>query len=114
MENLKTVPKTLSADGKYFLLNRDNLTQPILMQLSQKQKTFPQFFSNFLISTLNFSHFQIKDDPHSRCISQITDSEKLVRSISENFRIKGSFGKQQGKLAQTLLKFERQHLYHIY
>ena len=33
-------PNTLSADGKYSLLNRDNLTQPIQMQLSRKQKTF--------------------------------------------------------------------------
>ena len=37
-------PNTLSADGKYSLLNRDNLTQPIQMLLSQKLKTFSQFF----------------------------------------------------------------------
>ena len=30
----------LTADNKYYLLNRENLTQPIPMQLSQKQKTF--------------------------------------------------------------------------
>ena len=47
-------PNTLSADGKYSLLNRDNLTQPIQMQLSRKQKTFSQFFSPFLKSNLNF------------------------------------------------------------
>ena len=29
-------PNTLSADGKYCIFNRDNLTQPIEMQLSQK------------------------------------------------------------------------------
>ena len=44
--------------------------------LSQKQKTFPQFFSAFLKSTLNFEYFQKKDDPHSQCISEIRDSEK--------------------------------------
>ena len=32
--------KVLTADGKYPLLNRDNLRQPIQMQLSQKRKTF--------------------------------------------------------------------------
>ena len=47
-------PNTLSADGKYSLLNRDNLTQPIQMQLSQKQKTFSEFFCAFLKSSLNF------------------------------------------------------------
>ena len=55
----------MSADGKYSLLNRDNLTQPIQMQLSRKQKKFSNFFSAFLKSTLNFEHFFKKDDPHS-------------------------------------------------
>ena len=36
---------TLTADDKHYLLNRDNLTQPIQMQLYQKQKTFSAFFS---------------------------------------------------------------------
>ena len=69
-------PNTLSADGKYSLLNRDNLTQPIQMQLSRKQKTFSEFFSAFLKSSLNFEHFQKKDNSDSRGISKITDSEK--------------------------------------
>ena len=49
----------------YSLLNRDDLTQPIPMQLSQKQKTFPAFCLQFSESTQNFEHFQKKDDPHS-------------------------------------------------
>ena len=69
-------PNTLSADGKYSLLNRDKLTQPIQMQLSRKQKTFSQFFCAFLKSNLNFEHFQKKDDSHSWGISKITESEK--------------------------------------
>ena len=50
--------------------------QPIQMQLSQKQKTFSEFFCAFLKSSLNFEHFQKKDDPRNRCISEITVSEK--------------------------------------
>ena len=57
--------KTLTTDDKYSLLNRDNLTQPIQTQLSQKQKTFSQYFCAFLKSSLNFEHFQKKDDSHS-------------------------------------------------
>ena len=53
-------PNILSADGKYSLFNREDLTQPIQMQLSRKQKTFCQFFSAFLKSSLNFKHFQKK------------------------------------------------------
>ena len=68
-------PNTLSADGKYSLLNRDNLTQPIQMQVSRKQKTFSQFFSAFLKSSLNFEHFSKKDDPPWWCISEIMDPQ---------------------------------------
>ena len=46
------------------------------MQLSGKQIAFSQFFSAFLKSTLNFEHFQKKDDSHSWGISKITESEK--------------------------------------
>ena len=66
----------MTDDDKYCLLYRDNLRQPIQILLSQKEKTFSEFFSAFLKSTLNFEHFGTKDDPHSRCISQITVSEK--------------------------------------
>ena len=58
-------PNTLSANSRYSLLNRDNLMQAIQMQLSRKQKTFSEFFSAFLKSSLNFEHFQKKDDSHS-------------------------------------------------
>ena len=50
-------PNTLSADGNYSLLNRDNLTQPIQMQLSRKEKSFSDSFAAFLKSSLNFEHF---------------------------------------------------------
>ena len=51
---------TLSEDDKYCLLYNDNLLQPIQILLSQKQKTFSEFFSPFLKSTLNFEHFEKK------------------------------------------------------
>ena len=73
---LRLLVKTLTDDEKYSLLYRENLTQPIQILLSQKRKSFSNFFSTFSKSTLNFEHFQQKDDPHSRCISQITVSEK--------------------------------------
>ena len=46
------------------------------MQLSEKQDTFFEFSAAFLKSSLNFAHFQKKDDSHSWAISEITDSEK--------------------------------------
>ena len=44
---LRLFVNTLTVDDKHYLLNRDNLTQPIQMQVSQKQKTFSQFFFHF-------------------------------------------------------------------
>ena len=67
---------TSSADDKYSLLKRDNLTQPIRTQLSQKQKPFYAFFLAFLKCALNLKHFQKKDDPHSLFLSKITHSGK--------------------------------------
>ena len=68
----------MTVDEKQYLLNRDNLTQPIKMHLSQKQKTFSGFFFPFLKSILNFKHLPKKDLPCSWCISGNTGSEKYV------------------------------------
>ena len=73
---LRLLVKTLPDDEKYSLLYRENLTQPIQIVLSQKRKAFFEFLAAFLKSTLNFEYFQTKDNPDSRCISQITVSEK--------------------------------------
>ena len=70
---------TLATDEKYPVLNRDNLSIPIQMQLSSKHKFVSQFLAASLKSRLNFEHFEKKDDPHSFCISEITDSENVVR-----------------------------------
>ena len=67
---------TSTANDKCSLLYRDNLTQPIQILLSQKQKTVCQFFFAFLKSLLNFEHFQKKDDPHRKCVPEIRDSKK--------------------------------------
>ena len=66
----------MSTVDKCSLPNRDNLMQPIHMQLSQKLKSFSQFFPSFLKSSLNFEHFQKKDDAHSLFICGATGCEK--------------------------------------
>ena len=70
---------TLAGDEKYPVLNRDNLMVPIQMEFSKKQKKISIFFSAFLKLSLNFEHFEKIDDPHSFRISEITDSENVVR-----------------------------------
>ena len=66
----------MTADDKYFLLKWDNLTQPIPMQLSQKQKAFSEIFLAISKFALNFEHFQTKDDSHSWFVPELTNYEK--------------------------------------
>ena len=51
---LQLFVNTLTAHDKYFLLNRDHLTQPVQMELFQKQKPFFELFFALSKSTLNF------------------------------------------------------------
>ena len=62
---LTLLVNTLTVNDKDYLLNRDNLTRPIQMQLSQKQEIVCQIFFGFLKCTLNLKHFPKKDDPHT-------------------------------------------------
>ena len=56
---------TLTADGNYLVPDCENFQLPIQMQLSEKRKTFSQFFVPVLESTSIFKHFEKKDDRHS-------------------------------------------------
>ena len=66
----------MSAVGKCSLPNRDNLMEPIHMQLSQKLKKFSGSSDVFSKSRLSFEYFQKKDDAHSLFISEATAYEK--------------------------------------
>ena len=79
LQVLGLLVNTLAADEKYPVLNRDNLTIPMQMQLSQKQKSFSQFFAQFLKSRLYFIDFQNNDDTHRFFISEITTSKNVSR-----------------------------------
>ena len=43
-QNPETLVITLTTDDKHYLVNRDNLMQPINKPLPEKQKDFSQFF----------------------------------------------------------------------
>ena len=70
---------TLSEDDKYCLLYNDNLLQPIQILLSQKQKTFSEFFSGFLKSTLNFERFQKKMTLIADVFPKLPSPKKVIR-----------------------------------
>ena len=73
----KLFPNTLSADGSYSLLNRDNFWRnQFTCNYLESKKLFLNFFIAFSKSSLNFEHFRKKDDSHGWGISKITESEK--------------------------------------
>ena len=55
----------LTTDGKYPGQDWENLELPMQMQLSEKWKTFSQFFVPFLESTSIFKYFEKRHDGHS-------------------------------------------------
>ena len=59
-----------NTNKKYPVLNKDNLTIPIQIQLSQTERPFSQFF---------FKVFEYKHHHHRFCLIKVTDSEKIVR-----------------------------------
>ena len=95
-------------------INRGNLTQPIQMQLPQKEKPFSQYSSGFLKSILNFEHFQKKMTLITDVFPTLRTSKDVVRYLSRTSQFRGPVARQHGKLAETLLQSEGQHLYHIY
>ena len=69
----------LTDDDKYCLLYRENLTEPIKIPLSHKQKTFSQFFSPFLESTLNFELFQKKMTVIADVFPKLPSPKKVIK-----------------------------------
>ena len=76
---LRLFVNTLSDKDKYCLLYKDNLTQPIQILLSQKQKTYSQLFSEFLKSTLDFVDFQKKMTLIADVFPKLPSQKKVIR-----------------------------------
>ena len=53
-----------------------NFTQQFEPPLSQRQKTFSEFFLAFLKCAINLKHFEKEDQYPSLVISRIIDSER--------------------------------------
>ena len=76
---LKLFVITLTTNDKHYLVNRENLTQPIQKPLPQKQKTFSEFFLAFLKSILNFKHLSKKMTQIADVFPDIPPPKNMVR-----------------------------------
>ena len=77
---------TLTPDPKYSLLKRDNLRQPIQIQLLQKQKIFSQIVAAFLKASLNFELFEKKMTIIGHAFWKLRTPKTVVRQMSKSSR----------------------------
>ena len=66
----------MTTDDKYYRRNMLNFTPQFEPPLSQKQKTFSEFFLAFLKCALNLEHFEKRDQYPSLVISKVIYSER--------------------------------------
>ena len=75
-EILRLFVNTLTADNMYSRCNVHNFAHQVQTPLSQKQKTFYEFFSAFLKFAWNLEYLEKKDEYPSLNISEIMDCDR--------------------------------------
>ena len=76
---LRHFVNTMTEKDKYCFLYRENLTQPIQILLSQKEKTFSLFSSGVWKSALNFADFQKKMTLIADVFPKLPSPKKVIR-----------------------------------
>ena len=94
---LRLVVNTLAADEKYLVLTRENLTIPIQMQLSEKQKKFSEFFLHFWNSAqilnileknwpsqfLYFGNYWLQKKWLAKCLKGPVSEDPLISNMAD-------------------------------
>ena len=78
-KTLRLFVNTFTVDDKHYLLHRDNLTQPIQMQLYQNKKFFLNILLAFLKSIYSFKHFPKKMTLLNDVFPEIPVPKDMVR-----------------------------------
>ena len=110
---LQRFVNTLTADDKYYLLNRDIFKQEIEMELSKKQKLFVNLFLHFWNLDQIFNIFDKKMTIVANLFPRLRTAKDVARYMSKISRFRRPFNKQPGKRSQTQLKSAWQRLYNI-
>ena len=103
-EILRVFLNTLAPEGNYPIEDWQNFGLPIQMQLSEKRKTFSQFFVPFLESTSNFKQFEKKMMVVANVFPKLQTVNKFVRPPCEKPRFGTHFDSQHVKVSQKLVK----------
>ena len=106
-EILEVFFNTLTADDKYPVRDCWNLLLPIQRQLSEKRKSFSQFFVPFLESTSSFEYNEKKMIFIAIAFPKLQTVKKFVRQLSKKPRFRTPFESQHVKGPQTIVKCPR-------
>ena len=93
-ETLGVFVDILTTDGKYPVLYCENLPLPVQMQLSEKRKTFSEFFVAFMESTSNFKPFQKKIMVIANIFPKLETVKYFVRPLCKKRRFRTRFDSQ--------------------
>ena len=69
-----------------------------------KKKIFPQFFSSFFKSALNFEHFQKKMTLIAYVFPKLPTTENVLRQMSKSSRFREPVDRRHGKWAEALIQ----------
>ena len=105
---------TFTANEKYSPLNRDNFTQPIEIQWSEKPKTFADFFLHVWNLYYILKIFKKKLSLIANVFWKLWVLKETLRLVSKKCCLTLPFDKQHGKGAPTHFKSSLRHLYHTY
>ena len=85
----------------------------IQMHFSQKQKVFSQIFSAFFESALNSEHFQKKMTLISYVFPKLPTTKNVLRQMSKSSRFRELLDRRHSKMAEALIQYYSERLYHL-
>ena len=103
-EILGVFVNTLNPESKYPVQDGENLEIPIQMQLSEKRKTFSQFFLPFLELHQFLNILKREMIVIANIFPKLETVKNLVRTLSKEQCFKTGFGSQHVKASQILAK----------
>ena len=103
-----------TADYRYPVPDCENLSFPIQIQLSSKEKTFSWFLFHLWNLHLISNIFQKKKIVIANVFAKLATVHGLVTPLTIHRRLKTSFDSQHVKWYQTQVKSSWEHFYHIF
>ena len=95
---------TLAAHAKYPVQDWNNLQLPIQMQLSEKRKTFSQFFLPVLECTSNFKYFRKSTIVIANVFPKLQTVKIFVRLLCKKRFFRTRLDSQHVKVSKILAK----------